>query len=491
MDRHAHVFQSHPCPKAGRQSICQSLKYEKYHQVPCYLLLFLYPFFYPCLFPSEGHHRMLSTPWFCKEWRVPLNRAIYTAFSYICFICLILCYVTEPSVPYLYWIDGLLAIFITSYSLRDIGTAFFLWRLEGPNPNGRRFKKRYFTFWNEYNIIMDLFFFVGLVIRIMAYTLDDSMVNLAAVEASGRIFWGVAFTLAVFKMIKIGIVSKHFGPIILSMKAMLKDIFMFLITFFVIMLAFSCGVSYMYNYIGEAEGASTNGIFTYFFWVLLQPFRGNPGYDEVTNLPYDTACLTKLLENKSEININSIEQCKRETMYNSSCLADRISSHMVMNESRMAKGHMHSCIQVRRLGEQTITTAVVPMWIIYQFLVSVVLLRILIVMMTITYKKIYDNLDTQWKYWRLYLAIQFFDSDSLLPPPFTHLTLLMYLIRWVATLRSCKSHDKKREAVSKNKTSPRDIEYRNLLFAFIDNVKPKPNSGKAKKVSKTIYAKVN
>ena len=31
------------------------------------------------------------------------------------------------------------------------------------------------------------------------------------------------------------------------------------------------------------------------------------------------------------------------------------------------------------------------MWVVYQFLVSVVLLRILIVMMTITYKKIYEN----------------------------------------------------------------------------------------------------
>ena len=407
-----------------------------YIQVPCYLLLFLYPFFYPCLFPTEGH-KNFSTPWFCKEWKVPLNRALYTAFSYICFISLILCYVTEPSVPYIYWIDGLLAIFITSYSLRDIGTAFFLWRLEGPKPNGRRFKKRYFTFWNYYNIVTDVFFFVGLIIKMLAYILDDKDVNMAAVKASGRIFWGVAFTLAVFKMIKIGIVSKHFGPIILSMKAMLKDIVMFLITFFVIMLAFSCGVSYMYNYIGNAEGASTNGIFTYFFWVLLQPFRGNPNYDEVTNLPYDTACISKLLANKSEINIHSISRCKMETMYNSTCIEGRIANVMAMGETTMAKGHMHSCIQMRRLGEQTITTAVVPMWIIYQFLVSVVLLRILIVMMTITYKKIYDNLDTQWKYWRLYLAIQFFDSDSLLPPPFTHLTLLMYLIRWAASLRSC------------------------------------------------------
>merc|ERR1719347_1229866 len=107
-----------------------------------------------------------------------------------------------------------------------------------------------------------------------------------------------------------------------------------------------------------------------------------------------------------------------------------------MNQTKIAKNHMHSCIQMRRLGEQTITTAVVPMWIIYQFLVSVVLLRILIVMLTITYRKIYDDLDTQWKYARLYLAIQFFDSDSLLPPPFTHLSLVMYIIRWVANKSS-------------------------------------------------------
>ena len=104
---------------------------------------------------------------------------------------------------------------------------FFLYRLEGPKPNARRFKKRYFTFWNYYNIVTDVFFFVGLIIKMLVYVLDDKDVNMAAVKASGRIFWGVAFTLAVFKMIKIGIVSKHFGPIILSMKAMLKDIVSF------------------------------------------------------------------------------------------------------------------------------------------------------------------------------------------------------------------------------------------------------------------------
>merc|ERR1719494_259247 len=108
--------------------------------------------------------------------------------------------------------------------------------------------------------------------------------------------------------------------------------------------------------------------------------------------------------------------------------------------SKVTSQELSECVISRRQGSENLQTAVVPMWVVYQFLVSVVLLRILIVMLTITYRKVHDNLETQWKYWRLYLTIQFFDSDSLLPPPFTHLALLMYVIRWVASLRSCNNN---------------------------------------------------
>ena len=142
-------------------------------QVPCYLLLSLYPFFYPCLYPSQsGYSRVYrgyQAPWFCKEWRVPLNRGIYTAFSYIIFISLIICYVTEPGSPLVYIVELFMLVFIISYTMRDLGTAFFLWGLEGPSPNEKRFKKRYFTFWNNYNIIMDMFFMIGLIIKIIDY----------------------------------------------------------------------------------------------------------------------------------------------------------------------------------------------------------------------------------------------------------------------------------------------------------------------------------
>ena len=124
--------------------------------------------------------------------------------------------------------------------------------------------------------MMDLFFMIGLIIKIVDYIISGSSSEISSLSSAGRILWGIAFTFAIIKIIKIGIASKYFGPIILSINAMMKDVMMFLITFFVIMLAFSCGVSYMFNYLQDqerkssAEGSSTHGVFTYFFWVLLQ-----------------------------------------------------------------------------------------------------------------------------------------------------------------------------------------------------------------------------
>merc|ERR1719400_1408118 len=239
------------------------------------------------------------------------------------------------------------------------------------------------------------------------------------------------------------------------------------------MLAFSCGVSYMFNYLKDSDfeaGSATGGVFTYFFWVLLQPFRGNPAYDTVADLPYDSKCLQSLTSGQQEINIKSINSCRMETMYNTNCMARKMNS-----SSQVSRDELMDCIISRRPGSENLQNAVVPMWVVYQFLVSVVLLRILIVMMTITYKKIYDNLDTQWKYARLYLAIQFFDPDSLLPPPFTFLTLIMYLVRALAKARCLNTARGPIVCKRFRPCAAIDIEYRSLIFNFIDNVKPQPD----------------
>jgi hypothetical protein len=48
--------------------------------------------------------------------------------------------------------------------------------------NPVRFKKRYFTFWNNYNIIMDLFFMVGLLIRTLEYIIHDTTADISALR---------------------------------------------------------------------------------------------------------------------------------------------------------------------------------------------------------------------------------------------------------------------------------------------------------------------
>ena len=44
----------------------------------------------------------------------------------------------------------------------------------------------------------------------------------------------------------------------------------------------------------QGSGTATAGVFTYFFWVLLQPFRGNPEYRDVADLPYNSTCLNSI-----------------------------------------------------------------------------------------------------------------------------------------------------------------------------------------------------
>ena len=70
-----------------------------------------------------------------------------------------------------------------------------------------------------------------------------------------------------------------------------------------------------------------------------------------------------------------------------------------------------------------------------------------------------------------------------MPPPFTYLTLVMYLIRWVVSVHSEKlEKEKKKGRKAEIKSNPLDVEYRNLIFAFIDNVKPCPKKDKLKGV---------
>ena len=122
------------------------------------------------------------------------------------FLLYIILYVSEVQPPVIHWIDILTAIWIISYTFRDIGTgklykriilteanfiililtliliniviilfsAIFLWKLEDGKPiRDRRFLKRYLTFWHMYNLFADFCFLIGLLLKLLEILIKD------------------------------------------------------------------------------------------------------------------------------------------------------------------------------------------------------------------------------------------------------------------------------------------------------------------------------
>ena len=59
-----------------------------------------------------------------------------------------------------------------------------------------------------YNIVADVFFLVGLVMKLLEHLLEEDehdtrLIDMSGLAASGRILWGAAFSLAIFKTIKV------------------------------------------------------------------------------------------------------------------------------------------------------------------------------------------------------------------------------------------------------------------------------------------------
>ena len=46
---------------------------------------------------------------------------------------------------------------------------------------------------------------------------------------------------------------------------------------------------------------ATAGVFQYFFWVLLQPFRGYPTYKDVAIESYNGTCLGKIDKSQTDM----------------------------------------------------------------------------------------------------------------------------------------------------------------------------------------------
>ena len=51
----------------------------------------------------------------------------------------------------------------------------------------------------------------------------------------------------------------------------------------------------------QGTGVATAGVFQYFFWVLLQPFRGVPTYKDVAIKSYNPTCLENIDKSQTDM----------------------------------------------------------------------------------------------------------------------------------------------------------------------------------------------
>ena len=78
----------------------------------------------------------------------------------------------------------------------------------------------------------------------------------------------------------------------------------------------------------------------------------------------------------------------------------------------------------------------------------------------------------------MYLALQFFEKDSLLPPPFTLMSFVMWGVKWAVETNCGRGVPGKKKKKGFAFCSSDDINYRTIIMQFIDNAKPQPDHAK-------------
>jgi len=197
----------------------------------------------------------------------------------------------------------------------------------------------------------------------------------------------IGYMLSFSRIFRLFLLFRSFGPVILSIIRVLKDILKVLALFMITYGSFSIGTwSMLRNFskgynttydIGEEKMKTVGGVLDALFWRVLDP--GEPEMAQVI---------------------------KRR---NSTNPDDFVISHEF--------SHL--------LG--------LGIWAAYQLIVTVILLNILIALMNNTFSKISENADIEWKYSKSYYLMGFLTPKAALPPPFN---FFYYFARWVWLVRN-------------------------------------------------------
>ncbi|XP_054709431.1 short transient receptor potential channel 4-like [Uloborus diversus] len=327
--------------------------------------------------------------------RVPLNRFIYSATSYLFFLCLLMVTLLndrrhDVRSP-VSWTEGAVCLCVLGHSW-DIITNMISVGVS-----------HYFrSWWSVYDTIL---FSLFLITEIMWFSVFILNFFHPTITNSSRDCWewyhpillgeGIYATASIMAFCRLMIwfqVNSRLGPLGTSVKEMIVNVAQFFMLFFIIMLAFATGLNSIYkNYkedpsMGVEESDDNNGerqpsdfvtlrsTFKTLFWAIFG--MGEPDFAQIV-------------------------------------VASR-------NESE-PKEHLFT----EGVGYS--------LWGFYHMVTVVVLLNMLIAMMTESYQNIQTNADMEWKFACSTLWLTVLDNHSVVPPPFNlvpSMHRLTLLCRW-------------------------------------------------------------
>ncbi|GFS66087.1 short transient receptor potential channel 4, partial [Trichonephila inaurata madagascariensis] len=335
--------------------------------------------------------------------RVPLNRFIYFATSYLFFLSLLMVtllndrrYDVHSPVT---WTEMAVGCFVVGHSW-DLFT----------NLISVGFSNYFRSWWSVFDLIM---FSLFLITEILWFSVF--LINLFSeydTHNSNRMCWywyhpillgegiyAAASVMAFSRLLLWFQVNSRLGPLGTSIKYMIVDVFQFFMLFFIIMLAFATGINSIYkNY---KDSTRTEG-------------------DEVLEQPDAFITLKNTFKNLFWAIFGMGEPDYAQIIVGNSSL--------------------NNSYNLQKDNEHVFTEGVgYTLWGFYHMVTVVVLLNMLIAMMTESYQRVQTNADMEWKFACSTLWLSVFDNHSVVPPPFNlipSMHRITVMIRWIiASLR--------------------------------------------------------
>lgn len=308
--------------------------------------------------------------------RVPLHRFIYSATSYLVFLCLLLVTllndrrydITSPVT----WTEVAVGCFVLGHS----------WEIL-TNLLSKKCKNYFRSSWSVFDLVMFSMFLLAEILWFIVF-----MINIRTSEKtyhSDRMHWkwyhpvligeaiyACASVMAFIRLFLWFQVNSRLGPLGTSIKYMVVDVTRFFILLFIIMLAFSIGLNSIYKNYRRSSKDDANeedqqpedfltlkAAFKSLFWAIFG--MAEPDFAQI------------LVSDKNNIST----------------------------------------------GEHFFTEGVgYTLWGLYHLVTVVILLNMVIAMMTESYQRVQTNSDMEWKFACSTLWLTVFDPHCVVPPPF-------------------------------------------------------------------------